>query len=359
MKRRGNYLLGVISVMLLALGVTGCGKDTKETASKKTEEAEVIIGFNSGSLCLAPLHLALENGYFDEEFNAAGVTWRKEDIELGNAPELLEAGKINATVGLSGSLMQQMDHGLSISFTGGLHTGCTKFYVRADSGIKSLNDVKGKTLGVPSLTDSGTMVLKRKLNDLGIGVSTDNLEVKFINYALTDLPLALENKAIDLAVLHDPMGYQAEKEYGFVSILDTATDEKFSKEYCCQVYVTNKLGKENPNAAAAYTRAVLKAAAFIQANPEEAAKIQIDKGYCSGDLKTNATLLKSYNYSPSVKAGYDTFYASAVELQEIGELDKEKDIYKFIDEHYLVLEGVPESYTYQVKDNKFIEEESK
>lgn len=355
MKKGLKRFLGILTATLVVVGMIGCGNETKDTVSDTTKNAEVIIGFNSGSLCLAPLHIALANGYFEEEFKEAGITWKKEDIDLANASDLLEAGKINATVGLSGSLMQQMDNGLAISFTGGLHTGCTKFYVRPDSGIKSLKDLKGKTLGVPSLTDSGTMVLKRKLSDLGIGVTTDNLEVKFLAYSLTDLPLALENKAIDLAVLHDPVGYQAEKEYGVIPILDTATDEKFSKEYCCQVYVTNKLAKENPKAAAAYTRALLKAAAFIQADAEVAAKIQIDKGYCSGDVKTNAKLLKSYNYSPSVKAGYDTFYTSAVELQEIGELDKEKDIYKFIEEHYVKLDGVPESYTYNVKDKTFKE----
>ncbi len=346
----------VLSLTLL-LTVVGCGNEATETGkdNKGSKDAEVIVGFNSGSLCLAPLHIALANGYFEAEFKAAGISWKIEDIDIANASELLEAGKINATVGLSGSLMQQMDNGLNIAFTGGLHTGCTKFYVKKDSGITSLEDLKGKALGVPSLTDSGTMVLKRKLTDVGIGVTTENLEVSFVPYGLTDLPLALENGAIDVAVLHDPVGYQAEQEYGFVPILDTAKDEKFSKEYCCQVYVAKTLADNNPKAAAAYTRALLKAAAFIQAAPDQAAQIQIDNGYCSGEPDTNAALLSSYSYKPSVQAGYDTFHASAVELQAIGELDRDKDIYKFIDEHYSKFEDVPESYEYHPADGTFTE----
>ena len=85
------------------------------------------------------------------------------------------------------------------------------------------------------------------------------------------------------------------------------------------------------------------------------AKIQIDNNYCSGDLETNASLLASYNYSPSVQGGYDTFYSAAVELQAIGELDKSKDIYEFIEAHYEKIEGVPESYVYHAESKTFDE----
>ena len=38
-------------------------------------------------------------------------------------------------------------------------------------------------------------------------------------------------------------------------------------------FVSSKLAKENPKAAAAYTRAILKASAFVQADTKVAAKI--------------------------------------------------------------------------------------
>lgn len=357
MKVLKKPLLLLLVVVLISAGVTGCKSSTKTSNSAKKDSDEVVvkIGYAKGSLCLAPLHLAYLNGYFKEEFDKAGIKWEMEEVDLSQAAELLAAGKINACVGLTASLIQPIDNGLDITFTTGLHTGCTKYYVKSDSGIDSLEDLKGKKIGVPGLGDSSTMNLKRKLNDLGIGVTTDNMEVTFVAYSLTDLPLALENGAVDAVALHDPVAYKAESTYNFKKILDTGTDEKFLGEYCCESYVTTELATKYPEAAAAYTRAMQKAAAFIQANPEEAAKIQIDNGYCSGDLETNAKLLDSYNYSPSVSGGLKTFQSAAKELKTIGDLKKDTDVDKFTSKHFSKLDGVPDSITYDVNSKTFTE----
>ena len=164
--------------------------------------------------------------------------------------------------------------------------------------------------------------------------------------------MALENGAIDAAALHDPVAYNAETEYGFNKILDLSTDEKFANEYCCMSFVTTKLAKENPKAAAAYTRAILKASAFVQAEPYEAAKIQIDNEQCSGDLDINASLLESYNYSPSVSIASDTINNAASELIRIGEL-KSDDPSEFVGKAFTKFDGVPDTYVYE--NGKFTE----
>lgn len=361
-------MMALLCILLITLAIiSGCSKSEKTSGTSKkadssssyetsSKDAVVKIGFAKGSLCVAPIHIAYLNGYFEEEFAKEGIKWSYEEVDLTQASELLAAGKINACFGLTASLIQPIDNGLDIAFTTGLHTGCTKYYVKADSGIDSVEDLKGKTIGVPGLSDSSTMNLKRKLLELGIGTSTDNKEVTFAEYVLTDLPLALANDAVDAIALHDPVAYQAEEEYGFKKILDTGTDEKFQGEYCCQSYVTTELAKTNPNGAAAYTRALQKAAAFIQAEPEEAARIQIDNKFCSGDLETNAKLLKSYNYSPSVSAGLTTFARCVEELKETGDLSADTDTNDFISKHYVKLTGVPDSISYSSDTKEFNEQ---
>ena len=117
-------------------------------------------------------------------------------------------------------------------------------------------------------------------------------------------------------------------------------------------FVTTKLAKENPKAAAAYTRAMLKASAFVQANPKEAARIQIEHNQCSGDLEVNASLLASYNYGPSVSIAADTITNATNELVRIGEL-KEADPQVFINKAFTSFEGVPDSYKYE--NGQFVE----
>lgn len=325
---------------------SGCSAGDKKDVIGNSGDVDIVIGTANGSLCLAPLHIAIDNGYFEEEFAAAGVTWRVEEVDLGNISALVAANQVDASTALAGSMIPQIDNGLEITFTAGLHTGCTRVYSKSDSGITSVSDLKGKKIGVPSLGDSSVVALERALYDAGIGVSTDNLEVEWVVYGLTDLPLALENGAIDAAALHDPVAYSAEQEYGFTTILDLSTDPKFVDEYCCQAFVTNKLAEENPEAAAAYTRAMLKASAFVQANPEEAAKIQIDNNQCSGDLATNAKLLASYNYSPSVSAAEQTIYNAGSELIRIGLLVTD-DPQVFVNRAFTTFKNVPDSYVYE------------
>lgn len=348
-----KILRKIISVLMIAVigssSLSGCGK-------KEENDKTFKIGTANGSLCLAPLHVAEDLGYFEEEFEKAGISYELVEIDMQQAAELVAAGKIDACVGLSGSLIPQIDSGLEIAFTGGLHTGCTKYYVKDNSDIESLEDLKGKKIGVPGMSDSSVIALKRKLFDLGIGVSTSNMEIELVVYNLTDLPLALENGAVDAIALHDPIATSAETEYGFRKILDLTEDEKFADEYCCQIYVSTDAATNKSEASAAYTRALLKAAAYVQAQPEDAAKLQIDNNQCSGDLEVNAALLDSYNYTPSVSLAKQTFRDASDELIRIGDLQEGRDLDEFTKEHFVEFDDVPESYVYN-EDGTFTEVE--
>ncbi|MBD5159315.1 MAG: ABC transporter substrate-binding protein, partial [Ruminococcus sp.] len=157
---------------------------------------------------------------------------------------------------------------------------------------------------------------------------------------------ALANGAIDAVALHDPVASSAEAEYNFTKIFDLTEDGKFANEYCCAGFVTNSVVSEHPEAEAAYTRALMKASAYVQAEPENSAKLQIENDQCSGNLENNTKLLSSYNYQPSVSAMEDTFRNSCSDLLEIGDLKEGRDIEKFTSEHIAKFDDVPESYTY-------------
>lgn len=350
-KRIKKIMISILIMIIGVMSLTACGNDEQNQAA---ENKVFKIGTANGSLCLVPLHVAEDLGYFEEEFETAGISYELVEIDMQQAAELTAAGKIDACVGLSGSLIPQIDSGLEIAFTGGLHTGCTKYYVKEDSDIQSLADLRGKKIGVPGMSDSSVIALKRKLFDLGIGVSTDNLEIELVVYNLTDLPLALENGAVDAIALHDPIAASAEKEYSFRKILDLTEDEKFADEYCCQIYISTDAAENQPEAA--YTRALLKAAAYVQANPEEAARLQIENNQCSGELEINAALLDSYNYTPSVSLAKQTFRDASDELIRIGELTTTRELDEFTAEHFVEFDGVPDSYIYNT-DGTFTETE--
>ena len=342
---RKSLLVGGAALALASLSFVGCNK---KTAASSEAQKVVRINFQTGNLCGAPVHVAWKMGLFDEELAKIGQKAEFVQVVEGGATlaEMIGSGKVDAGYGLYATQLQAMENGLPIVYTSGIHIGCTKYYVKGDSPINSVADLRGKKIGVPGLADSSVMNLKRKLMDVGIGVTADNNEVEFIAYSSADLAIALNNGAVDVIGAHDPVATKGELAYGFKKILDTGTDEKFVKEYCCQQFVTQKLLTENPEGAAAITRALQKASAFVEAEPRVAAQLQIENDLVAGDLDFNAKLLDELNYQPSRSLGRKTFADAARQLQQAGILKATTDIDKFVEKGYVELPGVPDGYTY-------------
>lgn len=344
MKKNGIFsrVLSGVLAGTLALSLSACGSSSADSSAADgasdsgTTHLRLIY---SPSLCAAPMYIAIENGYFEDE----GLDVEQVTVDAAHVSEAIGADQVDVGMGLIGKLLQPLENGLPIKFTTGLHTGCTKLLVPGDSDIKSITDLKGKKIGVPGLADAATVVSKRSLSAAGIGVTEQNMEVEFSVYSRNDLPQALENGAVDAIALGDPTASIAEEQYGLTALIDTATDPEYKDEYCCAAFVTSKLASENPAAAAAFTRAVQKASQWVQENPDETAKIIVDKQYISGDVDFCAQILKTYNYKPSVQGGYDALKQNAQELTKIGILQEGTDATKFADNAYMFFDDVPDA----------------
>jgi NitT/TauT family transport system substrate-binding protein len=327
-------LIALATTVTVILAVAAaCTKKPKVN----TEDYTLKLGY-SGSLCEAPLHIAVEKGFFDDE------KLKVELIKLapGTAFEAVTANKVEAGFGLLASLIQPLSNGLPIKITSGLHTGCDKVLVPKDSSIKSVKDLKGKKIGVSSLTSSPAIYAKRVLADAGIGVSTEKMEVEFIVFSANDLPLALKNGSVDALAMNDPTASISKKEYDLNTIADSALDAPYKDQYCCSAYVRDNIAADYPEVAAKYTRAMQKASAWIQKNPDETTKIQVDKKWVAGDAAFNATILKTYNFIPSVSGAYNAFGTTAKQLQQVGMLDKSVDVEALHKKSFVTLKDVPD-----------------
>lgn len=343
MKKNG-ILFRVASGLLaaaLTLSLTACGgsssnSDASAAADSGATHLRLIY---SPSLCAAPMYIAIENGYFEDE----GLDIEQVTVDAAHVSEAIGADQVDVGMGLIGKMLQPLENGLPIKFTTGLHTGCTKLLVPSGSNIKSIADLKGKKIGVPGLADAATVISKRSLHAAGVGVTEQNMEVEFAVYSRNDLAQALQNGAVDAIALGDPAASIAAEQYGLTALIDTATDPEYKDEYCCDAFVTSKLAEENPKAAAAFTRAVQKASQWVQDNPDETAKIITEKQYISGDADFCAEILKTYNYKPSVQGGYDALKQNAEELTKIGILKEGTNAKAFADNAYIFFDDVPDA----------------
>jgi len=307
---------------------------------KKNQENFVLnIGYG-GSLCEAPLHIAYEKGYFKEE----GLDVELIKLASGTAFDSLTAGRIDACFALLAAIIQPLSNGLPAKITTGLHTGCDVTLVKADSGIKKPQDLRGKKVGIPSMTGSPTVYTKRVLADLGVDIRPESSEVEFIIYNQTDLPLILANGSVDAIALNEPLSSIAANEYGFVALMDSAIDAAYKDQYCCVAYVSNRLFEKNKDIAEKYTRAMQKASAYIQGHQEEITRLQIEKNYVAGNADVNAKVLKKFNYIPSVSGAYKQFGVLAPQLQEIGMLSKEINVEALRKNSFAEFKGIDAQY---------------
>lgn len=349
---RRNFLqkaaAGILAASLL---LTGCGAadNTANTSNagnsanvsadaQKDDDYVVKIGYGT-VLCMAPLQIAVEKGYFDEE----GLKYQAIKMD-GFVGEYVGSGQVDASYGMVSKLLQPIENGLNIQMTAGIHNGCLKLLVKDGSGINSVADLKGKTIGVNGLAEAPCVLVKRALSAAGIGVTNDNLEVDFVVYNASDLALALDNGAVDAICLGDPAATVAKNNYGFKVLLDNAVDKPFSDEYCCASFVTTDFATEHPELAAKYTRAVMKASAWVEANPEEAAQFLVEKEYLSGKPELLGKILDTYNCKPSVQGGYDALVSNVAEFIKLGLLDKDTNAEEFVKKSFTFLNGVEETY---------------
>jgi len=311
--RKFSVVSAVILVSVLVL-FGACKK-------KETENFVLNVGY-MGSLCEAPLHVAYESGYFKDE----GLEIEFIKLASGTAFDALTAGRIDASFNLLAAMIQPLSNGLPAKITTGLHTGCDVTLVKPNSGINKPEDLRGKKVGIPSMTGSPTVYTKRVLADHGVNITPEASEVEFIIYNLTDLPLVLANGSVDAIALNEPTSSISANEYGFVTLMDSAVDEGYKDQYCCVAYVSDRLVEKHKDIAEKFTRAMQKASAYVDGHQEEITKMQVEKNYVAGNAEVNAKVLKKFNYIPSVSGAIKQFGIVAPQLQEIGMLSKDVNV---------------------------------
>ena len=151
-----GLLAAALTLSLTACGGSSSNSDASTAADSADSGATHLRLIYSPSLCAAPMYIAIENGYFEDE----GLDIEQVTVDAAHVSEAIGADQVDVGMGLIGKMLQPLENGLPIKFTTGLHTGCTKLLVPGDSDIKSIADLKGKKIGVPGLADAATVVSK-------------------------------------------------------------------------------------------------------------------------------------------------------------------------------------------------------
>ena len=308
--------LASCSVSEAGSSASGSAGGSANSASGDYKYGKIDIPGKDGALCGAPIYIAYENGYFAEE----GF-----DVNLISADfETRKIGLNNGTIPIVNGDFQffpSIENGIDVKVVDGLHEGCIKFAVRPDSDIDSVDDLKGKKIGVDEIGGTPHQVASLWLENAGISADPSKGDVTFLPYSDGNLEFeALANGEIDVAALWDPLGSIHEKAGDVKILFDLGKDPYFADHFCCFLYASNKVLEENPDEVAALLRAYRKAQEWLYEHPEEAVDIIVNKNYASIEDKDLAVeLIKSYGFP------------SAAEHDENWDSHVQSDVKYFVD----------------------------
>lgn len=126
-----------------ALLICGCNKDAGSSASNSNK---IRVGY-IGLTCEAPIFSAVENGFFKEE----GLEVEMVKCEWANYKDVLALGGFDITHHLVMYFLKPIEQGLDGKFTAGIHKGCLRVQAGAKTNINTVQDLRGKRIGVPGI----------------------------------------------------------------------------------------------------------------------------------------------------------------------------------------------------------------
>ena len=255
---------------LTAAGAAGfIGAPNSDAQDGRLETTAVRIGKIAG-ICIVPQYVA------EELLRGEGFTdIRYVPTEPGTKAALaLARGEIDFTTNFSPPLIIAIDAGEPITMVAGVHVGCFELF--AKEGIRSIPDLKGKTVGVQALGSSQYTFVSGMASYVGLEPAKD------IRWVTSSSPKPMELFAegkIDafLGLPPEPQELRA-RNIGHV-IFNSAVDRPWSQYFCCMLAGNREYIRKYPVATKRLMRAIIKAADLCVTQPEAIAQRIVDAGF--------------------------------------------------------------------------------
>jgi NitT/TauT family transport system substrate-binding protein len=250
-----------------AAGVLGPRAALADEGSPET--TTIRLSFNT-TICFAPMDVA-ESFLRAEGFSDVRYVRTPGGF---SAPQVIARGEVEFGVSFAGTVAYHLDAGLPITAVSGLHVGCYELFAREP--IRNVSDLKGRRVGIQTLTSSAHLYLSIMAENVGLDPKEDIEWVVPSSGDAMQRFIAGETDAF-LGFPPEPQELRARRISRV--ILNTMTDRPWSQYFCCMIYGNRDWVRDHPVATKRFLRAVFKAAAFCSAEPENAARRLVEGGF--------------------------------------------------------------------------------
>jgi NitT/TauT family transport system substrate-binding protein len=189
------------------------------------------------SSCLAPQYVA-EELLRDEGFTDIQYV---EVVSDADDQKMIASGAADFALDFALKFITAIDAGEPLTVLSGVHVGCFELF--AKDAIRSVRDLKGRSIGIGVIGGSAQMFLA----SLGASIGFD--AVRDVRWITDSTPKPLElyvNGEIDAFLAHPPEVQQLRaRRIGHV-LVSSITDRPWAEYFCCMLGANNTYIRKNP-----------------------------------------------------------------------------------------------------------------
>lgn len=253
-----------------ALGLAGSvGMAAPRVWSRTADLKKVRLAWTEVAACHSPLAFGVHKGIFAKH----GV-----DAELyyqGNIGQTLiqalATGKADVGAGLVLDWLKPLEQGFDVKLVTGTHGGCQRILAGAQSGIASVEDLKGRTIAVADITGPAKAAFVVTLAKAGLDPEQD---VTWRAFPGDLLAAAIEKGEADALAHLDPDAYRFKKENGLVEVANTVSGV-YQDRVCCVIGANGAYLAENKPAVQGVVEAIAEIHDYTADHPDEVAAFYI------------------------------------------------------------------------------------
>jgi ABC-type nitrate/sulfonate/bicarbonate transport system substrate-binding protein len=240
------------------------------------------------------------------------------DLIAGGASGVIFAAAEGVTAKIIASISRQAESGFRVAW-----------YVKADSPIKSVADLKGKSIGINGFSTTGHLELVTALDKHGL---TD-ADVKIIPVNFPAMQQTLESGKIDVGYFPQPYAALLENEIKVRKLFDSRYGMPFDQELIVLAGKDEYL-KQNAIAVRAMMEDLKIATRFYLDKPKEARQALIDAKMVRVTPEVYTTMLDYYR-DPSLRPDVDSLERTQDAMVKAGFQSKKADVRSMVDLSYL------------------------
>lgn len=224
----------------------------------------------TSSICQAPQYVG-EDLLRSEGFVDVRYVTKPTPGEIGKA---LASQEVDINLHFAGPLIIGLDTGDPVVILSGSHIGCFELF--GTDRVRSIRDLKGKTVAVPALGSPPYVFLSIMAGHVGLDPRRD---INWIPRPPAEAMQLLAESKIDAYLGFPPEPQELRARKIARVLVNSAVDRPWSQYFCCLIAGNREFVQKHPVATKRAMRAILKAADLCALRPEESARFLVDKGF--------------------------------------------------------------------------------